>query len=688
MNKKFSSSGMLYAAKGLDMKNKPDVACASGKAPSNCFVLCRDGDGLATAVYGNNIWDFNPYRLSAVHICKVNFAKVFKGEGEHELRLIDEAKYIMYSLIYYGGGGRTGALSATTLGLYWVHVLRGALRFCYAQRAKPMVGIITLGELFTIPVYLAAFLRELNPSYHKVTSAFLSQMIGVGARHLGYEVVNPQALKIVRPKNKQHPVIPTRFYLQIINVTGALLDQICPNIKELDTLICKFSDEHYGIGRGTQKSRGLGGKRHYRPDLHMAIKEHGLHDLFKGEFECQSRLVFQRIILKLQYVMKTVIQLYTGMREQEVMRMSYNCISEVSYRTPFQDPKRISTDLGQCVSVLSTTTKYSGYKMEGRWLAPKEVTRAVEGAQAICRGLATLYGIDVGDECPLFLSPSVIGFIRGAKKVAVANFVSEKTQLAGFSSMLITAEDLAELSLTDQSRDFWNEPAYQVGQPWPLTGHQYRRSLAFYGSSSGFVSLPTLRSQFKHLSLAMARYYANGFNKLRTMFGYYDQGRGEFVLPKNHIAYDYQMAIPMSVANQLIADLLHSDAPQFGGVGTYVEKQRGRVLSGEISVEELRADTQRRVKNGDISFRETLLGGCTKFGRCNSFLLGDFLSCLTCESAVIKLERIEVVISDSRSELLMYPQASGERQIVEKEIERLSDFLRLKTTERVGVELV
>jgi len=55
---------------------------------------------------------------------------------------------------------------------------------------------------------------------------------------------------------------------------------------------------------------------------------------------------------------------------------------------------------------------------------------------------------------------------------------------------------------------------------------------------------------------------------------------------------------------------------------------------------------------------------------------------------VIKLERIEVVISDSRSELLMYPQASGERQIVEKEIERLSDFLRLKTTERVGVELV
>lgn len=70
MNKKFSSSGILYAAKGLDMKNKPDVACASGKAPSNCFVLCRDGDGLATAVYGNNIWDFNPYRLSAVHICR------------------------------------------------------------------------------------------------------------------------------------------------------------------------------------------------------------------------------------------------------------------------------------------------------------------------------------------------------------------------------------------------------------------------------------------------------------------------------------------------------------------------------------------------------------------------------------------------------------------------------------------
>ncbi|MEW3673854.1 integrase, partial [Pseudomonas aeruginosa] len=94
-----------------------------------------------------------------------------------------------------------------------------------------------------------------------------------------------------------------------------------------------------------------------------------------------------------------------------------------------------------------------------------------------------------------------------------------------------------------------------------LTSHQFRRSLAFYGSCSGFLSLPTLRAQFKHMTIQMARYYANGFDNLRTIFGYYDEKKIDFVLPYNHFAFEFQMAMPMSVANQLIADLLFKEEP-------------------------------------------------------------------------------------------------------------------------------
>ena len=227
---------------------------------------------------------------------------------------------------------------------------------------------------------------------------------------------------------------------------------------------------------------------------------------------------------------------------------------------------------------------------------------------------------------------------------------------------------------SDPSRDFYNEPAFAVGQPWPLTSHQFRRSLSFYGSSSGFLSLPTLRVQFKHMTIEMARYYSNHYDNLRTVFGYYDDKKKDFVLPSNHFAFEYQMAMPMSVANQLIADLLFNEEPLFGGTGSYMEKQKARVKAGEIQIEDVRADTEQRVKSGAISYRPTLLGGCTKAGRCYSFLLGDYAECLSCESAIIKPNKLNAAIEDAANELCSYAEGSGEYQIVKGDIERLTAF--------------
>ncbi|MGP5513745.1 integrase, partial [Pseudomonas helleri] len=210
--------------------------------------------------------------------------------------------------------------------------------------------------------------------------------------------------------------------------------------------------------------------------------------------------------------------------------------------------------------------------------------------------------------------------------------------------------------------------------PWTLNSHQFRRALAFYGSSSGFLSLPTVRAQFKQMTIQMARYYSNGFDSLRTIFGYFDNEKGQFVLPKDHFAFDFQMAMPMSVANQLIAELLFSEEPLFGGTGSFMQKQAQRVEAGEIHIEEVRADTERRVKSGAISYRPTLLGGCTKVGRCDSFMLGDYTECLSCEGAIIKPEKVNVAIEDASEELSCYAVDSGEYQIVKGDIDRLSAF--------------
>lgn len=674
MNTIVTSVGSLFASGQFPPTFEPDNAPQAFAKPSPDFVLCRDQSGKATAVYSEAVWDFNPYRLSAQKINKIYFDGVFDDDGNEQQALIEEAKYLMYCLIYFAGGGRVGVLAASTLAQYW-NVLRKTMQFCYAQKQKPLVGVLSLQQLFTVPVYLAAFIREqISSSNGKVFAGILNRLVSVGQERLGFAVLNPGRLDLKSPDYKQHPVIPTRIYLSLINVTGDLLDQLYEGVGAYESFIACFADEHYGVDYKIQSSRGLGGKAYHRPDMPQALRSHGLSAVFVKEFACPFKINLPRVLLQMQFVVKTVIHLYTGMRDQEVLRMSYSCLSEQTIRKPVVDDQDIVRDQPQTVSVLSTTTKFTGYKKAGAWFAPSVVIKAVEIAQAICRGLAKLYRIEVNDSCPLFLNPSILTYTRNTAEVSVTKFTLRATQLRSLQALTIQAEDLTELAESDPGRDFHNELAFAIGQPWPLTSHQFRRSLAFYGSSSGFVSLPSLRAQYKHMTIQMSRYYTNGFDNLRTIFGYYDEKKKDFVLPSNHFAFEFQMAMPMSVANQLIADLLFSEEPLFGGTGSYIERQKKRVKAGDIHIEDVRADTEQRVKTGAISYRPTLLGGCTKVGRCDSFLLGDYTECLSCEGAIIKPEKLNTAIEEATKEMSCYAEGSGEYQIVKADIERLSAF--------------
>lgn len=670
MNAVIQSTGILFTRGQFLPASEPDKASQLLGKPAPDFVLCRDESGNATAVYGEPVWDFNPYRLSANKITRILFDTVFDESGQEQQALIEEAKFLLYCIIYFAGGGRRGGLSASTLNQYWV-VLRVAIQFCYEQKQKPMVGVLYLQQLFTVPVYLGAFIAQASFS-KKVLAGILQGLAKVGEARLGYAVLNPDNFDGERPSYKQHPVIPTQIYLQLINLTGDLLDQLYLGVGRFESFIACFADKFYGITYVRQRCLGVGGKAHWRPDMAQAIKDHGLTSVFAGEFECPHLRGLQRCLRQMQDLVKTVIHLYTGMRDQEVMRIPYHCFSDQVVRQAVVDDEGIERDKPQSVKMFSTTTKFTGYKKEGTWIAPGEVVRAVEVAQAICRGLAKLYKIELDARCPLFLKPSILSFTRNRAEVGVTNLTDSRG--AAVHRLLIKKEDLEELAQSDPSRDFYNEPAFAVGQPWPLTSHQFRRSLSFYGSSSGFLSLPTLRVQFKHMTIEMARYYSNHYDNLRTVFGYYDDKKKDFVLPSNHFAFEYQMAIPMSVANQLIADLLFDEEPLFGGTGSYMEKQKERIKSGEIQIEDVRADTEQRVKSGEISYRPTLLGGCSKVGRCDSFLLGDYTECLSCVGAIIKPDKLNAAIKDATDELCNYVEGSGEYQIVKGDIERLTAF--------------
>lgn len=668
-----TSLGSIFLADTFSINSEPDKAqCQYCYEPADHFILCRDSRGWPTAIYGDQVWDFNPYRLSAKKISRIRFDTVFDDADTGNQELIDECKYILYCLIYFSGGGRLGRLSAATLIQYWM-ILRLAIRFCKEQKKKKLVGKLTLKQLLTVPVYMAAFIM-----HRKVDGGFLSAIIKgltkAGEGKLGYKVLNPNKFNLARPSTQQHPVIPTRIYLNLINCTGEMLDHIYQGVSSYEEFISSFYDECYGLQYSLQRSKGLGGKSNFRPDMPDAIREHDLGRVFIGHFACAHKRRLQRVFLRMQHIVKTIIHIYTGMRDQEVLRMPYSCISKKIVRKPVLDDQDIQRDAAHSITVISTTTKFSGYKKQTIWLASVEVVKAIEVAQAICRGLARLHQVDLIDELPLFLNPSILSKSRQKPEIAVASFLASEMKEVYAESIIIQVQDLQELAQSDPTRDFLNDNRFLVGMPWLLSSHQFRRSLAFYGCSSGFVSLPTLRTQFKHMTIEMAKYYSNNYENLRTIFGYYDDKSGDFILPGNHFAFEFQMAMPMSVANQLIADLLFKDEPLFGGVGSYMEKQKQAFKSGGVRIESLRAETQRRVSNGVLCYRPTLLGGCTKVGRCDSFLLGDYTACLSCEGAIIQTEKLEQGIEEASKELKFYSVGSGEYQIIEQDIKRLMSF--------------
>ncbi|MGM3215634.1 integrase [Pseudomonas sp. PhalM4] len=665
--------GGLFSGEN-EFKSLPEGQNGPQGAPADDFVICRNSKGEPTAVYGDDTWDLNPQRLSAKRVTALNFSDIFKGNDPDQIALIAEAKFIVFCLIFYVDSGRLGRLSVGTI-YNLFGVVRLMTNYCYAQKDRELVGVLTLEQLLTTPVYLADFFRvsNLKDARRRMARSLIVNLIEIGHERLGYRVYNDG--QVVRLESKQHPVIPTRIYLNMINQFSDSLDLIFPYIGRLEQFIKCFSDRAYGLAIESQYERARLAKvtivDGFRPTMEEAIDFHGLQDFFVGEFECASRKNLPGVINKIQYLIKSTIHCYTGMRDQEVGRLPYDCLDKAEVNPALLDDDGIVRDKATMVDIISTTTKFMGFRNEASWLATSEVVKAVTIAKAICRALASIHKIDV-NTVPLMITPGVI--YKKDIGVEVPVLGSAFRMKSFLNATVIHSEDLVELAESDPSRDFSSEPEFEVGKPWPVTSHQFRRSLAFYGSSSGFISLPSLKKQFKHLILNMARYYANNFQNIKTIFGFFDPKADKFVLPKNHMAFEFQMGMPMNVAYDILTEVLGDGVKLFGGVGTYIEKQKKRFDSGDVMIAELKAETEKRVADGHLAYRKTLLGGCMKRGRCDSFLLGEFVDCISCDGSVINPKKMSKVIEDMSAELSQYPVGSAEYQITKNDLDKLTKY--------------
>lgn len=627
--------------------------------PKDDFIISRNIDGSVLSIFMDDIWDISVYNTTSSK-CRLNFIinKTEKLSDDY----IHQMKWLMVCLMYLN----PVVLSASSMILF-LKSIRDLAVYCYEN------NIPYIYDLFADYKILKKYFSDANPSVKNIISTLqiMSHLSKMDRNVTGVIITNDMRLNEISAQAQNARIeqlaqtlpIPSRLYFLRIEQLSNLINDFSVHKNGLILFLRKLLNEpHYGLsklkqkilGRGdTQRKSKLTGKK-CLPCLATfdeALEEHGL-TMFAQKYGFNSKQSFSGFLTKVRYVCKHQIHLYSGMRHDEVRLLKYGCLH------------RESMSWGESYFISGITTKMSQSRKLVRWVTCIEVKKAIELAEAITEEVAKRFGYKSTD-CSLFIPHSIISSKRyiPLQDDCIKFEMKDKYQPASFR---IEQSDMVEIDRILLNVDWSKYPKLKVGEEWPYSFHQYRRSLAIYASNSGLIELSSLKYQLKHITDSMTMYYKKGSERATVVVG---------ECPTDHFIHEFQDRKPISDAIVYFQNYLMSEEKLFGGQGKILERLRTDKEKNFILEE--RELTERRFKRGEIAFKETPLGACTSVDKCDSRLNISFTSCISCASAVLKPSKVDNFIRQLENSLLTLPPESVEYRL---EKEQLDELNRLKNT--------
>ncbi|PMM44845.1 hypothetical protein [Vibrio breoganii] len=133
-------------------------------------------------------------------------------------------------------------------------------------------------------------------------------------------------------------------------------------------------------------------------------------------------------------------------------------------------------------------------------------------------------------------------------------------------NFIVTEEDYQECLDSNPKSHEKAKKTVQLGKPWHMTTHQFRRTLAFYCIKNRFGTMVALKQQFKHQYLAMTEWYTNG-GKLASYLSLKVDKKIQAMLED----------INAETTTNKIFKQWHSDEKLSGSYGKTIVKMRGDV---------------------------------------------------------------------------------------------------------------
>lgn len=609
------------------------------------FVISRNENGDTLSIFSDNTWNLECYITSIKSPKYFNFHKI-----KAEKQLISQTKELLLVLWNTLTGNNGINISITSLYNYFL-LLWDMAEYCHNLS-------IDMYNLIHSEVELDKFTQTLTHGNLKKLKPFLRAIY----RTTQYNIENKapassltpitRAIRSSKKDTNQHPVIPPHILLEKITNYRKVVDDYFQHEEKLNIFSVKISqDMSYGRSDTQQHHNNA---ENYRPNFPEATSNYGLDDLFR-KYDITNVSKLSGYYSLVQYSSKMLIHIFSGMRDSEAYSMMQNSFSIVDGTH------------GRIARILSVTTKLTGEKTPVNWVTSVEIEAPYLAALSIAKLITEINGWTPSEKNPLFISCSHFPFSNGYKRYNLEN--TKKIIIANLAPItydhllppsIINKDDLRHLSNIDPHREWHADPEFAIGNTWPTTTHQFRRSLCVYALQSGLVNLSSLKVALHHIRIEMTMYYSRGFSNASWLLD----------TPKDHIKNDFTDEQSLWESRAYTSNVLDNGTAIYGAQAANTQADIDNFI-----IYRDRSETAKNFRNGLIFYRETALGGCMSRSGCALRAHVVVTACINCKDGLIQHSKIDSLIEEQQN---FVDQLEPNTMEYVTEVEQLNDFKRMR----------
>lgn len=519
---------------------------------------------------------------------------------------------------------------------------------------------IRIQEVFGSKKVFEEALAILSTSYYRQLIALMRTLESIDSKERGFAIdgsIMPFLRKVAgdaRNDGQQIPVIPSRIlWVKYNQYNDCLKDYILHrdaihelvNITANDRFLGRHKNSHHQY-RNEFKLLPIEARMAYKrepPTFWKTIEEYGLTELAK-KYNWRSLLSIPSFLALVQYCAKCLIHLFTLMRDDEVMNLPADCLEPIRGWN------------NEALYVCGTSTKLESEKTAAKWITTDDICKPVEALQSI-RKLVVSHLKDDSNVDWLLLSASNLPSGKGS----FGRVVSKKNYDNRLPDVIITEADISELETIDPYRNWRDDKRFQIGKPWRVTTHQFRRSIAVFAGQSGLITLPSLKRLLRHITKVMAAYYMRGCSAMNYLFSDLN--------PK--LTLELKRAKQEADAALYIRDVLKSAEQMYGFAGRRAMEMRKE----SIWLPGTEEQTKRQANLGLMAYEETPAGGCTSPVPCDKRAHAKMDTCIGCKSFVGQEAKMAETIEIMEFDLSELKEGTIEYRA---ELQNLEDFKALR----------